>query len=60
MFSYNLQVAPGDNIPVTIKTERTDDNNSPTLSINANSENDESLPDYENSMLARSLLSGMF
>ncbi|KAF9798804.1 hypothetical protein SFRURICE_020368 [Spodoptera frugiperda] len=57
--SSSSQVAQGDNIPVTIKTERTDDNNSPTLSINANSENDESLPDYENSMLARSLLSGI-
>ncbi|PZC85426.1 hypothetical protein B5X24_HaOG201922 [Helicoverpa armigera] len=52
--------AQGDNIPITIKTERTDDNSSPTLSINANSENDDSLPDYENSMLARSLLSGMY
>ncbi|XP_047020454.1 longitudinals lacking protein, isoforms H/M/V-like [Helicoverpa zea] len=51
--------AQGDNIPITIKTERTDDNSSPTLSINANSENDDSLPDYENSMLARSLLSGI-
>ncbi|XP_022816489.1 protein abrupt-like [Spodoptera litura] len=57
--SSSSQMAQGDNIPVTIKTERTDDNNSPTLSINANSENDESLPDYENSMLARSLLSGI-
>ncbi|KAG6451880.1 protein abrupt [Manduca sexta] len=48
-----------ENIPVTIKTERMDDNVSPVLSINANSENDDSLPDYENSMLARSLLSGI-
>ncbi|CAH0699962.1 unnamed protein product [Spodoptera exigua] len=57
--SSSSQGTQGDNIPVTIKTERTDENNSPTLSINANSENDESLPDYENSMLARSLLSGI-
>ncbi|CAH0627111.1 unnamed protein product [Chrysodeixis includens] len=50
--------AQGDNIPVTIKTERTEENTSP-LSITTNSENDDSLPDYENSMLARSLLSGI-
>lgn len=50
--------AQGDNIPITIKTEQTDDNGSPALSITTNSENDDSLPDYENSMLARSLLSG--
>ncbi|CAB3221437.1 unnamed protein product [Arctia plantaginis] len=49
----------GDNIPVTIKTERNDDNNSPALSLNIASDNDDSLPDYENSMLARSLLSGI-
>lgn len=51
--------AQGDNIPVTIKTEQIEDDNSPALSLNANSENDDSLPDYENSMLARSLLSGI-
>lgn len=48
-----------ENIPLTIKTERIDDRHSPTLSLNTNSENEESLPDYENSMLARSLLSGI-
>ncbi|XP_049866302.1 broad-complex core protein isoforms 1/2/3/4/5-like isoform X2 [Pectinophora gossypiella] len=51
--------AQGDNIPVTIKTERIEDSNSPVPPVNVNSENDDSLPDYENSMLARSLLSGI-
>ncbi|CAG9785063.1 unnamed protein product [Diatraea saccharalis] len=49
----------GDNIPVTIKAEQIDDEIPQELSKNTNYENDESLPDYENSMLARSLLSGI-
>lgn len=48
----------GENIPIVIKSERVDDSNSPVPNPTANSENDDSLPDYENSMLARSLLSG--
>lgn len=46
-----------EDIPVSIKTEWIDDNTSASCPI-MNSENDDSLPDYENSMLARSLLSG--
>lgn len=58
--STSIQVTgtQGD-IPVIIKTERIDEDN---LSVGPplnNSENDDSLPDYENSMLARSLLSGI-
>ncbi|XP_028174866.1 longitudinals lacking protein, isoforms H/M/V-like [Ostrinia furnacalis] len=49
----------GENIPLVIKTERMDDDSSRTPPQNANFENDESLPDYENSMLARSLLQGI-
>ncbi|KAL4706574.1 hypothetical protein ACJJTC_015772 [Scirpophaga incertulas] len=48
-----------DNIPVVIKTEQIEDNKSPGPTQNATSETEESLPDYENSMLARSLLSGI-
>lgn len=55
LFQLNSQ---GDNIPLTIKTERIDEENSPAPPQNINPENDESLPDYENSMLARSLLQG--
>ncbi|KAJ2947007.1 hypothetical protein O0L34_g16351 [Tuta absoluta] len=51
--------AQTEHIPVTVKTERIDENNSPVPPNNANSENEDSLPDYENSMLARSLLSGI-
>ncbi|RVE47075.1 hypothetical protein evm_008259 [Chilo suppressalis] len=49
----------GENIPVIIKAEHIDDDNSPESAKNDNIENDEGLPDYENSMLARSLLSGI-
>lgn len=48
----------GENIPIIVKSERIEDSNSPVPNPAANSENDDSLPDYENSMLARSLLSG--
>ncbi|XP_063379209.1 broad-complex core protein isoforms 1/2/3/4/5-like [Cydia fagiglandana] len=54
-----LNQAQGDNIPLSIKTEQIDDNNSPISVPTNNSENDDSLPDYENSMLARSLLQGI-
>lgn len=47
-----------DNIPVTIKSERVDETDSPAPPPSDSSENDNGLPDYENSMLARSLLSG--
>lgn len=47
--------------PIIIKTEHVEEhNNSPAMSLTGNSENDDSLPDYENSMLARSLLSGIY
>ncbi|CAG4937712.1 unnamed protein product [Colias eurytheme] len=45
-------------VPVVVKTEWNEDNNSPNPAT-ASSDNDDSLPDYENSMLARSLLSGI-
>ncbi|CAH2107319.1 unnamed protein product [Euphydryas editha] len=48
-----------DDIPVTIKKEWDDENASPAHTQIINSENDDSLPDYENSMLARSLISGI-
>ncbi|KAI5633793.1 BTB/POZ domain-containing protein [Phthorimaea operculella] len=51
--------AQPEHVPVTVKTERIEENNSPVTPNNANSDNDDSLPDYENSMLARSLLSGI-
>ncbi|XP_013189508.2 protein abrupt [Amyelois transitella] len=47
-----------DNIPVIVKTERLDDDESPPAGPPLNSD-DDGLPDYENSMLARSLLSGI-
>lgn len=47
-----------DDIPITIKTEW-EGNVSPVTNHTINSENDDSLPDYENSMLARSLISGI-
>ncbi|CAH2075311.1 unnamed protein product, partial [Iphiclides podalirius] len=56
--SSTTQGSTHEEVPVSIKTEWIDDNTSascPTI----NSENDDSLPDYENSMLARSLLSGI-
>lgn len=48
-----------DDIPVTIKTEWDDENSSPAHAQVIKSDNDDSLPDYENSMLARSLISGI-
>ncbi|XP_026486174.1 protein abrupt-like isoform X2 [Vanessa tameamea] len=48
-----------DDIPITIKTEWDEENASPIPTQTINSENDDSLPDYENSMLARSLISGI-
>ncbi|XP_053602675.1 broad-complex core protein isoforms 1/2/3/4/5-like [Plodia interpunctella] len=47
-----------DNIPVIVKTERLDDEESPAILPPVNSD-DDGHPDYENSMLARSLLSGI-
>ncbi|CAH0728739.1 unnamed protein product, partial [Brenthis ino] len=52
------QVNMQEDIPVTIKTEW-EDSISPVHNQSINSENDDSLPDYENSMLARSLISGI-
>ncbi|XP_068630294.1 protein abrupt-like [Battus philenor] len=46
-------------VPVLVKTEWIDDTTSNSGPPTINSENDDSLPDYENSMLARSLLSGI-
>ncbi|CAK1604224.1 unnamed protein product [Parnassius mnemosyne] len=48
-----------EDVPVSIKTEWIDDNTTASGPPTINSENDDSLPDYENSMLARSLLSGI-
>ncbi|KPI97884.1 Broad-complex core protein isoform 6 [Papilio xuthus] len=48
-----------EDMPVSVKTEWIDDNTSTSGAPLVNSENDDSLPDYENSMLARSLLSGI-
>ncbi|CAK1553677.1 unnamed protein product [Leptosia nina] len=48
----------GEDGPVTVKTEWNEENNSPNPGVLC-SDNDDSLPDYENSMLARSLLSGI-
>ncbi|XP_072940257.1 uncharacterized protein [Epargyreus clarus] len=48
-----------DDIPVSVKTEWIDEDNSPIPPPICNSENEDSVPDYENSMLARSLLSGI-
>ncbi|XP_039749022.1 broad-complex core protein isoforms 1/2/3/4/5-like isoform X1 [Pararge aegeria] len=48
-----------DDIPVTVKTEYIDENSSPAQIQSINIDNDDSLPDYENSMLARSLISGI-
>lgn len=55
---FQVTTVQEDNIPLIIKSEKIDDSNSPVPNPAANSENDDSLPDYENSMLARSLLSG--
>ncbi|XP_026328408.1 protein abrupt-like [Hyposmocoma kahamanoa] len=57
--TLNQVSAQGENIPIIIKSEKIDDINFPVPNPTANSENDDSLPDYENSMLARSLLSGI-
>ncbi|XP_041976516.1 modifier of mdg4-like [Aricia agestis] len=51
-----IQAKVPEDIPVTVKTEWIEENTSPQ---NLVTENDDSLPDYENSMLARSLLSGI-
>lgn len=47
-------------MPVSVKTEWIDENTLTSGAPLVNSENDDSLPDYENSMLARSLLSGTY
>ncbi|KAM3962399.1 uncharacterized protein ACR2FA_003643 [Aphomia sociella] len=57
--STSIQVNTQGDIPITIKTERIDEDNSSLGPPLISSENDDSLPDYENSMLARSLLSGI-
>ncbi|XP_045764342.1 broad-complex core protein isoforms 1/2/3/4/5-like [Maniola jurtina] len=54
-----VQVNTQDDIPVTIKTEYVEENSSPAQIQSINIDNDDSLPDYENSMLARSLISGI-
>ncbi|XP_023940697.1 broad-complex core protein isoforms 1/2/3/4/5 isoform X2 [Bicyclus anynana] len=53
------QINTQEDIPVTVKTEYVDENNSPAQIQSINIDNDDSLPDYENSMLARSLISGI-
>ncbi|XP_059059008.1 protein abrupt-like isoform X2 [Achroia grisella] len=59
--STSVQVNTQADMPVIIKTERVDNFSEDNNSVGPlnNSENDDSLPDYENSMLARSLLSGI-
>nr|AWD40207.1 broad complex isoform Z7 [Plutella xylostella] len=49
----------GEHIPVTVKLERPDETDSPAPPLSESSETENSLPGYENSMLARSLLSGI-
>lgn len=60
MLPFLLLFQTQDDIPVTIKTEWDDENASPAHAQVIKSDNDDSLPDYENSMLARSLISGIF
>ncbi|XP_032511313.2 broad-complex core protein isoforms 1/2/3/4/5-like [Danaus plexippus] len=53
------QASPIEDIPVTVKTEWVEDSNSSPKAQSVNSDTDNNTPDYENSMLARSLISGI-